>query len=157
MLIQTPPVPFWSVWTYFTTWERLFLVVLGILGIYALFAAIVTVSRVRKTKAAIHAGNSADVESTFLVLRRRSARVQRLIGAAFYLFGIVLFLSLQWAYVTLDDSKTPGGWLVLENFEIHFVFAFNVFIAFFILHVLGWFVANRVDTFGLPLKPRELP
>jgi hypothetical protein len=83
--------------------------------------------------------------------------LQRLIGTVFYLFGVVLFSSLQWAYVSLGDSKTPAGWLVLKNLEIHFVFAFNVFIAFLILHMLEWLVANRVDKFGLQLKPRELP
>jgi|SRR6185312_1795151 hypothetical protein len=156
MLTRTPPFSFWSVWMYFSTWERLFFVVLGILTIYAIFAAIVTVSRIRNVKAAIDAGNSVDVESTFVVLRRRSARVQRLIGTAFYLFGIVLFLSLQWAHIIIDNSKTPIGWEILENFEVHFIFAFNSFYVFLILHVIGWFIATWVERFGVKLNPRHL-
>jgi di/tricarboxylate transporter len=138
---KIPPYFFWSVWRQFSTWERLFLLVLCVVIVYALYSAVITVSRVRS--------EIADVERTFLGLRKRSMRLQRLTGAAFYLFGIVLFLSLQWAYVTIDNSKTPGGWLILENFAIHFVFAFNVFIGFMVLHVLWWFVANQVDDFGL--------
>ncbi len=142
-----PPYYVWSAWLYFSTWERLFLTALAGLSVYALFTAAVTVSSVRS--------NRAYIESIFLALRRRSLRLQRLIGTAFYLFGIVLFLSLQWAYATIDNSKTPGGWLVLQNFAIHFVFAFNVFIAFLVLHLLGGIVEIWVDKYGLYLKPQS--
>ncbi len=144
-----PPYFFWSVWRNFSTWERLFLAGLCVVSVYAFYSVIITVFRVRC--------NSADTKSTFLALHRRSMRLQRLIGAAFYLFGTVLFLSLQWAYVTIDDNRTPGGWVVLENFAICFAFAFNAFIAFLILHAFGWFVANQVDNLGSQLEPRELP
>jgi hypothetical protein len=156
MLNYTPPYSFWSVWLYFSTWERLFLVALGVLSVYALFSAAITVSCVRKTRAAIHKENSADVEHTFLALRKRSKRLQKLIGAAFYFFGMVLFLSLQWAYFTADMSSTPGAVLVLRNFAPHFVFAFNVFLVFLILHVLGWFISICADAFDLQLTPRQL-
>lgn len=145
MFNNIPPCFFWSVWRRFSTWERLFLIVLCVLTVYALYSVVVTLSRVRH--------NRGNVERTFLDLHIRSTRLQRLIGTGFHLFGIVLFLNLQWAYVTVGSSRTPGGWLVLENFAIHFVFAFNVFITFLILHLLGWLIANQVDNFGLQLKP----
>jgi len=144
-----PPYFFWSVWRNFSTWERLFLVVLVVIIGYTLYSAAVTVLGVRRDK--------AQAERGFYALHRRSMRLQRLIGAAFYLFGIVLFLSLQWSYITVDNSNIPGGILVLENFAIHFIFAFNVFIVFLILHVVAWFVAGQVDHVGSRLKPRDYP
>jgi len=152
----TPPYPFWSAWLYFSTWERLFLVAQGALGGYVLFSAAITVLRVRKIRALIHTESRADAETIFFSLRKRSARLDKLNGTAFYLFGIVLFLSLQWSYITIDNSKIPLGWLVLTNFEPHFAFAFNVFFIFLILHVFRWFVSSLVDKCALQLGPRQV-
>ncbi len=96
--------------------------------------------------------NTAGAHSSLPTLRERSLRLQMLINAAFYLFGVVLFLSLQRAHITLDSSRTPVGLLVLENFQVRFAFAFNVFVAFFFLHVIGWFVSalvRRLELRGL--------
>ena len=153
MLIQTPPYPFWSLWMYFSTLERLFLVALGLVGCYALFSLATTALRVWNTKASLHEGNADGIERIVSTLRGRSVRLQMLTGAAFYLFGVVLFLGLQRAHITIDHSSTPVGLLVLENFQIRFVFAFNVFVAFFVLHMLAWFVSALVRK----LEPRRLP
>jgi hypothetical protein len=155
MFIQTPPLPFWSVWAYLSLWEKLFLLVLCILGIYALFSAVIDVSRIRKTKQAIQRGNSPDIESTLSGLRRRSLRLQRLIETAFCGFGLVLFLNLQRAHLTLDNSKIPVGLEVLQNFQVDFVFAFNAFFGFLSLHVLTWFVSTWVERFGLQSKRKN--
>jgi hypothetical protein len=156
MLTQNPPFPFWSVWNYFSTFERLFLLALGILSIYVLFSAFVTASRLRKASAAINCGRNAAVERTFLALRRRSARVRGLIETAFYLFGIVLFLSLQHAHIIVDNSRTPLGWEILQNFEVHFVFAFNAFYVFLMLHLVAWFVAAWADKFAVKVNMPQL-
>jgi hypothetical protein len=138
MLIQTPPFSFWSVWMYLSTGQRLFLMALGILGIYALFLMVATVSRVHKIRA-------ANVPNKLSVLRRRCTRLQRLIGTAFYVFGIVLFLCLQHAHVIIDASKIPVGVQVLQNFQVDFIFAFNAFLGFLLLHLLSWFVETWVE------------
>jgi hypothetical protein len=98
--------------------------------------------------------NSADAEGRFLTLRKRSARVEKLITTVFYLFGVVLFLGLRGAYFTIDDSKTPGAWLVLRDFEPHFAFASNVFFILLILHVLGWFICYCIGRLTLQSTPR---
>ena len=74
---------------------------------------------------------------------------------AFFLFGVVLFESLQWAYVTIDNSKTPVGFLILKNFLPHFAFAFNVFFIFLILHVAEWFVSILINRFAVQLKSHK--
>jgi hypothetical protein len=39
----------------------------------------------------------------------------------------------------------PVGFHILSNFHVHLIFAFNVSFLFLVLHLLGWFIANRVD------------
>lgn len=146
---STPPHPFWSAWIYFSTWERLFLVGLGAVGIYVLLSVALTLFRIRKIRALIQDGSGTDAEKIFISLRKRSAMMDKLVVTAFYVFGMVLFLGLQWSYFTIDNSKIPGGWIVLSSFEPHFVFAFNVFFVFLVLHVLGWFVSSSLDRLAL--------
>jgi hypothetical protein len=61
--------------------------------------------------------------------------------ATFYLLGLVLFVGLQLAYITIDNSKTPVGWIFLQNFVIYFAFAANVFLVF-LIHFVQWFVSQ---------------
>jgi len=155
MFNYAPPYSFWSMWRYFSTSERLFFVVLGLIGLYAVFS-LATALRVWKTKGAIQQRSNAEVEHMFVAPRRRCIRLRNLIGATFYLFGTVLFLNLQLAYISIDNSTTPGGWLVLQNFGTHFVFAFNVFFAFLILHIIAWAVSASVYRAGFDGKLEEL-
>jgi len=147
-----PPVSLWSVWPHLTAWEKIFLWALGGLCAYVLFSVAITLRRIRKTRGSIHDGNSAEVESLFLTLRKRSTNLQKLIESALYLFGVVLFLSFQWAYVILETSNSTIESLVLRNFVAHFVFAFHVFFVLLFLHLMNWIVSNSIDTFGLQLK-----
>jgi hypothetical protein len=148
-----PPVSLWSVWLYLTAWEKLFLFVLGGVSAYALFSAAITARCIWQTRAATHERNSADVESILVTLRRRSTRVQNLIEATFYLFGIVLFLGLQWAYVILETSSLSVPELVLRHFVAHFVFAFHVFFVLLVLHAVRWGVSSYIDTLCLQSMP----
>jgi hypothetical protein len=127
-----------------------------VLGIYVVFSAATTGLGVRKTRASLRIGNSVDAERSFIALRRRSARVDKLITTAFYLFGTVLFLALQGAYFTIDDSKTPVGWSILKGFEPHLAFASNVFFMLLILHVLGWFTSYCIGSLTLHSTPRDV-
>jgi len=155
MLISNPPYPFWSAWVYFSGWEHLFLILLGVLSVHVLYSAAMTVLAVRKGIISAGSGNSVSAENVLVILRRRSRRVDKLIATAFFLFGVVLFESLQWAYVTIDNTKTPTGWLILRDFLPHFAFAFNVFFIFLVLHVVGWLVSNHINRLALQLKPLQ--
>jgi|SRR5579863_1441699 hypothetical protein len=146
----------WLVWRYISSLERLLFGALIVLGIYVVFSAATTVLSVRKIRASLHTGNSADADGCFIGLRKRSARVDRLITAAFYLFGVVLFLGLQGAYFTIDDSTTPVGWSILRGLEPHFAFASNVFFMLLILHLLGWFISHWIGRLTLHSTPRDV-
>ena len=67
------------------------------------------------------------------------------LGATFYLFGVVFFLDLQQAPMTLGLSASPPWTEILWNFELLFAFAANVFIVLLILHLVSWFVRNRLN------------
>jgi len=91
-----PPSSVWSAWLFLSIYEKLLVGALSALSVYGLFAAVVTAICVRKTRASIGEGKSVDFEGGFIELRKRSARLQKLIGTGFYLFGVVFFLGLQW-------------------------------------------------------------
>jgi len=156
MFNVTPPSSVWSAWPFLSFSEKLLVVALIALSIYVLFAAATTAICVRKTRASIREGKTVDFEVGFLELRKRSARLQKLIGTGFYLFGVVLFLGLQWAYFADDLRKGSGERTILIGFYPHFIFAFYVLLDFLVLHLLGWFVSVSADAFGLRLKPRQL-
>jgi len=138
-----------STWIYFSTLERLFLVGLSAVSIYVLLSTGTTLLGIRKVSASIRDGSGIEAEKMFILLRKRSSRMDKLVVAAFYVFGMVLFLGLQDSYITIDNSSTPLGWIILRSFEPHFVFASDVFFAFLALHVLGWFVSNSLDRFAV--------
>jgi hypothetical protein len=151
MLTSNPPYALWSIWKYLPMMPRLFFLILCVVGVYSLFFAGVTMAGLRAATSIRPKESSASTQRAVAALHRRCANVRQLIGATFYLFGFVLFLGLQWAYLTLDESKTPGGWLVLENFAVYFAFACNVFLVFLILHLVQWFVSGRVNACSLQL------
>lgn len=148
MLVDNPPYSIWSIWRYISTPERLFFLVLCAVGIYSLFSAFVATTSLLSLRNGPPAKDAAIIQRTVQLLRKRCIRLRQLITAVFYLFGAVLFEALQWAYVTIDDSRTPGGWAVLKNFEICFAFAANVFLALLILHAIQWFVSSQVEAFA---------
>jgi hypothetical protein len=74
------------------------------------------------------------------------ANVQRATGAAFYLFGLVLFLGLQTVGQWIGDGKMTMDVFVLRNFILHAAFAANVFFIFLVLHFIQWGVAAVLNS-----------
>jgi len=155
MLDPSLPVPIWLVWPYLTYLERLLVLVLIVLSIYVLLVAATTVLAVRKATSPRN-GVGTDANERLVALRRRAARVDRLIPAAFYLFGAVLFSGLQNAYYTIDDSKATGESIILRNFAPHFVFAGNVFFMLLVLHAVGWLISYCIGRLALHATPRPI-
>jgi len=146
MHILTPPYPIWSAWPYLGFYEHLFLLALGALTVYFLYSAVITIASSRECRTKADKGDGANVQRTVAELRTRCAKLRRLNEAGLRLFSVVLFWSLLLAYYTIGTSNSiPVGFLVLTNFHVHLIFAFNVSLLFLVLHLLGWFIANRVD------------
>jgi hypothetical protein len=131
-----------------TLLQKLFFLALCVLAIYSLVSAAVTMARLPTINTKVI--QQKEILFPFNGPWRHFANgspMQQFTGAALYLFGLVLFLGLQRAYFTIDNSSTPGGWLILENFVIYFAFAANVFFVFLILHFVQWFISTRVDAY----------
>ena len=156
MIDLSRPVPIWSVLPYLGFLEHLFFLALMVLSIYVLFVAVTTVVRARKIRASVvPSADNADGEDRYVALRRRSARVDKLITTAFYLFCCVLFMGLLNAYSVIDNSKTPIGFIVLWHLEPQFAFAANVFFVLLVLHLVGWFISCSVGRLALHAAPRH--
>lgn len=153
MLDASRPITLWLLLPYLSSMERLYFLALIFLLTYVLFSGAATVWSGRKAGASLYAGNGTDGTALFVSLRKRSTRVDRLITTAFYLFGFVLFSGLLDSYSTIDDSKTPVGFIVLRHFEPHFAFAGYVFLLLLVLHIFGWFISSCVDRLALRSTP----
>jgi hypothetical protein len=140
MLDPYRPALIWFIWPHLSWSERLSFLALCILGLYWLFLA-VTVVRFQSMAGDL---NHAAVQKSLMRIRKRIGNLQQATLVMFYLFGFVLFLCFQFAYLVLENSSTPLGWIVVRNFQIHFAFAANAFFVFLILQVIQWFVAKRV-------------
>jgi uncharacterized membrane protein YesL len=157
MFKSNPPYAIWSIWLYLPALQKLLFLVLCVLGIYCLFSAAITTARLRTIPRLLQRKEDiAPIQRALAALRKRSTNLQHLIGAAFYLFGLVLFVGLKWAYNTIDNSSTPVGWIVLQNFVIYFALAANVFVVFLILHFVQWFVSSRVDACSLQIGTQQM-
>lgn len=78
-------------------------------------------------------------------LNARCVNLRQCLGAAFYLFGFLLFAGLQGAYHTLELSRTPPSGQILVNFQLHFVFAAIVFLVFLSLHLVQWIISRLLQ------------
>jgi hypothetical protein len=112
-------------------------------SLYSLFSATIVMLRLRSIAHPVT--NDTSLRQAVAALHER-CNVQQLIRATFYLFGLVLFLGLQWAYVTLGHSSTPAAWPVLKNFEVDFAFAAHVFLVLLVLHFVQWFASSRLHS-----------
>ena len=135
MIDPTHPAPIWAIWRYLTMLERLSFLTLSILFIYSLFS-LATVLRFRSTAA---------IEEKLVRIRKRLGNLKQARVAAFYFCGFVLFAGFQNAYSVSGLSKSPIGWMVLEDFQGHFAFAGNAFFLLLLIQLIQWFVESRLS------------
>jgi hypothetical protein len=112
--------------------------------------------RLRFLKSQRPVEEDSSLQHSLAMLQARSTNVRQLVGATFYLFGFVFFLALPLATRILDDSKTPLGILILNNFLMYFAFAANVFFVFLVLHSVQWLVCGRVHAYAVRLNTKNI-
>ena len=143
MLMSDPSYSLWSIWMYLPTLHRLYLLVLSRVGIYSLYSLKVVMVRLRtlnKRQVGV-----ASLQHSTAALQGRCKNVQELLGACFYLFGLVFLIGLRFVPMNLSmSSKPPTVMLMLNECFIYFAFAANVFVMFMILHCMRWFVSGRL-------------
>jgi hypothetical protein len=125
---------------------------LSLVTFYTLFSASVIVVHVRSLTKQRLVENASSVQSSVSALQTRSANMRQLLGATFYFFGFVFFLTLPAATFTIELSRTPAVTSILRNFLMDFAFAANVFFVLLALHFVQWFVSGRVRARALLLN-----
>lgn len=136
---------------------RLFFSILALVSIYTLFSASALVMRLRSLANQRRTGETISLQRPLAALRTRAENMRQLLGATFYLFGFIFFLTLPWATVTLDNSSTLLLTLILRNFLIDFAFAANIFSVFLVLHSVQWFVSSRINAAQHSIQGAQIP
>jgi hypothetical protein len=105
--VYASPYGIWSVWRNCGWLEQFVLILLGGLIIYSLVAAILTVLRIRSLRASGLPLN-ADVASALKAIQRHWNHIREATEATFYLFGLVLFLVLQYVGAIVGMEVLAG-------------------------------------------------
>jgi hypothetical protein len=108
-----------SVWKSQGLASRTFCLVLLMISIYCLFSTTRVMIRLRSLRRLSPAQDLPRIELSLAGVRDLIANVRQLIGAAFYLFGFVLFWNLQTIGNFADNSKTPLGYYIFQNAAAH--------------------------------------
>jgi len=145
MFPSNPPYSLWSIWGSLSIMNHAFALTLLAVGIYCVSSAAIVLVRLRSIGRLSQNEHSLSIRQVVADLHNRSANMNYVLGATFYLFGVVFFLGIQQAPVTLGLSKSLPWTEVLWNFELHFAFAANVFLVLLILHCVSWFVRTRLN------------
>src|SRR6266852_2419444 len=100
-----PPYAFWSIWRSLSWAQRGFFLILFAVSGYCIFSLTKVLLRLRSTSL------TRDCDSSLIY--SRIAHLRQMIGATFYLFGFVLFFSLQFAINTFGDGR-GSLWLQIQ-------------------------------------------
>jgi hypothetical protein len=137
MHMYNPPYALWSIWRQLSILNHGLVLILGAAFGYSVFLTVRTILRLRSVCYRQNE-NAALVREKVAALVAGYAKVQQVIGTAFYLFGMVLFLGMENIGYVLADGKELPGTYVLDNFLLQCAFAANVFLIFLVLHLIQW-------------------
>lgn len=151
--MSNPPYWLWSIWSNLSVVNRLFFLIPSAVSIYCFFSAIIILV-LRSISEAQPNEDPISIRRSVTALHNRAANMRHVIGASFYLFGIVFFLGLQSAPRVLGHSTNPLGMEVLPTFVLLFAFAANVFLVLLVLHLVSWFACNRLNSSRLHSNAR---
>ena len=146
--MNTSTYTLWSMWQSLSTLNRLFLLILAAVCIYSIISAAIVVVRLRY----LRKDDALDsILQNAAVLSGRCQSLRQILSATFYLFGLLLFLTLQNATNTLGDGRGILSFEILNNFVFDFAYAANVFFVFLVLHSIQWTVSSRVQAYTVRL------
>jgi hypothetical protein len=140
---------FLSIWRELSISYRLFVVTLAAVSVYSLISATIVFKRIRTLESHRSEETASSTQQYIQMLYRRCANLRQILTATFYLFGLLLFVGLQNAPITVGDGFGFPARQILGGFILHFVFAANVFLVFLILHVVQWVTCIRIHSFAL--------
>jgi hypothetical protein len=151
MQLYNPPYALWSIWKELSLLNRMLILILGVVFAYCVLYTVKTILVVRSARGGSNE-NLALARDRVAALAIGYATLRQVIGAAFYLFGLVLFLGFENVASVLSDSKEPIGFFILDNFLLQSAFAANVFFIFLLLHLVRWSGNVALDRFSRRLS-----
>ena len=146
------PYTLWSIWRELSTLYRLFVLILAVVSIYSLSSATIVLKRIRAFTRPRNEEIPAFTQQHVAGLHSRCSNLRQILGATFYLFGLLFFVGLQNAPITVGDGRGFPAVEILNNFVFHFVFAANVFLVFLALHLVQWVTSSYVQTHEQPVR-----
>ena len=149
-----PPYALWTIWRQLSTMNRGLVLILGIVFAYCVFSTIRMIVRLHSVWNRPNQDKEI-VRDAIAVLGARYARLRQVIGATFYLFGLVLFLGLENITNVFGDGKEALGTRILENFLLLCAFAANVFFIFLVLHSIQWAGSAVLDSLSRRVTARS--
>jgi len=132
--------------------SRLCCLMLLAASVYCFFSSIRVMLRLHTLRTSSAAQHSATIQLSIAATRALVGNIRQVIDGAFYLFGFVVFLNLQSIANSIDNSKTPLGYFIVQNFIFDCSFAAIGFLVVLVLHLSQWFVGSRVNAFEKHLR-----
>ena len=151
---QDPPYALWTIWRQLSLLNRGLVLILGTVFAYCAFSTIRTMLRLHSVWNRPNQEGET-VRDAIAVLATHYARLRQVIGATFYLFGLVLFLGMENITNVMADGKEPLGIYVLDNFLLLCAFAANVFFIFLVLHSIQWAGSAVLDSLSRRVSSRS--
>jgi hypothetical protein len=106
----------------------MFFLILSLVSIYTMFSAAFIMVRLRSLTKQRNVEGGPSLQCSLAALHARSANVGQLVGATFYLFGLIFFLTLPLASRIVELSRTPVSTLIWENFIKYFACLVSVIV-----------------------------
>jgi hypothetical protein len=141
--LYDPPYAIWTIWRELSTVQKGLVLILGTVFAYSIFLTIRTMLRLYSVWK--HPNQDGEtVRDAVAALATRYAKLRQVMGATFYLFGLVLFLGLENITNFVGDQLL--GIYVLDNFLLLCAFAANAFFIFLMLHSIQWAGSEMLDS-----------
>ena len=119
----------------------------GGLIVYSVVFAVVAVARLRSINSAKSDLHLDLAKKAVEALRRHWVGIRQATLAMFYVFGLVLFLVLQYVGVVVGDGGPGFGTRqFVASFTLSCAFATNVFFGFLVLHIVQWVISGRINS-----------
>jgi len=135
--LYDPPYALWTIWRQLSFLNHGLVLILGTVFAYCFFSTVRTMLLLYSVWNRPNQ-DGEPVRDAIAVLATRYGTLRQVIGATFYLFGLVLFLGLENITNILGERSDPLGIYVLDNFLLLCAFAANVFFIFLVLHSIQW-------------------
>ncbi len=145
---------FSRVWLELPVLPKLCCLIVFVVSVYTIILAVRITMRLRSIEKNSLRGSHSLI---FATLQAHCTRLRQLIGATFYFFGFILFVTLPDAPKVNMISDLPASVYVWENFRSYFAFAAAVFLVFLALHSVQWFVSSRVNADSLNWQSKNVP